>query len=406
MNTFCKRSCFCTASEVISLRTMANYTLGPVGGFLAALIYLLLSYTLLIAYIAKAGEVVPILVHLPASIAGILFTFGFGGFIYLGGREYAQHMNTVLTAALIGLFLFIVAEGAVVGDWENLHHMDWQRVPGSIPVVLLALVYHDIIPVLCRSLDGDLKRIQTAIVVGSAVPVVMFLSWDAVALCIAPVSDNEDPIATFMRLGGTGPALAIKLFSLLALATSFIGSYLGLFEFYLEQLSGLLNSNASSSRPVSFQRPLKQDSATFVLEENLAEQRTETLCISSNCEMAETVGIGYGSSMSPVVNEKTLHLISFFLILVPPLVAANGIPDAFFSATDFAGAYGMTTLYGIFPPIMALSLDNAATNSRDSDNHKSATGAQMLGGKASLIGIEVCALAVILGQVILDFSNL
>lgn len=38
------------------------------------------------------------------------------------------------------------------------------------------------------------------------------------------------------RVGGPGPAFVVEAFALLAVATSFIGSVLGLSEFLLEQL--------------------------------------------------------------------------------------------------------------------------------------------------------------------------
>ncbi|CAL9155368.1 unnamed protein product [Musa hybrid cultivar] len=53
--------------EVVSLRTMAQETLGVWGGNLATVAYLFLGYTCVVAYTSKSGEVLSHLIGLPAS---------------------------------------------------------------------------------------------------------------------------------------------------------------------------------------------------------------------------------------------------------------------------------------------------------------------------------------------------
>lgn len=55
------------------------------------------------------------------------------------------------------------------------------------------------------------------------------------------------------------------------------------------------------------------------------------------------------------------HLGPFVATLVPPLVLSLALRDVFFSALDTAGTYGVMTLFGIFPPILAF-----VARSRDS----------------------------------------
>lgn len=89
-------------SEVLSLRTMAVQTMGPVGGIFTTVTYLLLSYTLLIAYIAKSGEVLSLMLNLPIATAGAIFTLGFGSLLCFGGTKTTNSVNQVLTIMLIG----------------------------------------------------------------------------------------------------------------------------------------------------------------------------------------------------------------------------------------------------------------------------------------------------------------
>ena len=43
----------------------------------------------------------------------------------------------------------------------------------TVPTLLLSLVYHNVVPSVCAQLEGDRKKITTAIVVGSFVPFLM-----------------------------------------------------------------------------------------------------------------------------------------------------------------------------------------------------------------------------------------
>ena len=47
------------------------------------------------------------------------------------------------------------------------------------------LRHYNLVPVICSYLAGDVKKIQKAIILGSSTPLLMFLSWDAVALGLA-----------------------------------------------------------------------------------------------------------------------------------------------------------------------------------------------------------------------------
>ena len=54
--------------------------------------------------------------------------------------------------------------------------------------------------VLCAYLGGDLKRIRTSVLLGSVVPMLALLVWDAVALGLSAQSDQVvDPVELLMR---------------------------------------------------------------------------------------------------------------------------------------------------------------------------------------------------------------
>lgn len=133
--------------EVISIRTMAQETLGEWGGALATVTYVFLGYTSMIAYSSKSGEILYHLINLPESISGVIFTGVFTILISVGGTRTTDQVNQVLTASMIGLLIAIETLAIMFGGWSGLEGSgDWGKVPASIPVMIFSLVYHDLAP--------------------------------------------------------------------------------------------------------------------------------------------------------------------------------------------------------------------------------------------------------------------
>lgn len=132
-------------------------------------------------------------------------------------------------------------------------------------------------------------------ILGSFGPFVMFFAWNTVVIGITdPDSDGlDDPMAK-LRDGGAGPATAAmaSTFGLLAVMTSFIGFVFALMSFYTDMLP---------------QR----------------EQRDKLL---------------------------------YAAVIVPPTAAAMIDPALFEAAVDFAGTYGVTILFALFPAAMVWSI--------------------------------------------------
>jgi len=181
------------ASHVISLRTMAEETLGPVGGAVSTATYIFLSYTLVVAYVAKAADVVTLGTDISFELASGVFVAALGGLVYAGNTQTTDWANRIMTGALLGehrprlpshspwaaqrqrcsilsppdslslpaltsgfvgcvvvpvavLFGVIVSGGLFEADWSQLAVQDWTQAPGTLPVLFLSLVFHDLIP--------------------------------------------------------------------------------------------------------------------------------------------------------------------------------------------------------------------------------------------------------------------
>lgn len=292
VNTMCE-----LGSGGVSLVSMAMRTLGKGGVQIACWSYLFIHYALLVAYVARCSEAITSFLGIPLWESAIIFSSIFGGICYWGSQRTIGAINGFLVFGILISFAALVGVAATDIEWSSLLQANFKAVPKSIPIICLSFVYQNVVPVLCTNLEGNLPKVRTAIVVGTAIPLVMFLVWDAVILgTISHFNVNGvhmvDPLLQLRSSSGmVGPI--VETFSFLAIGTSYIGFVLGLADF----LSDLLKLPSGRR-----QQPLP-----------------------------------------------------YLLTIIPPLVLALLNPDIFFKALDFAGTYGVLLLFGILPAAMSWS---------------------------------------------------
>ncbi|KAJ7975074.1 Tyrosine-specific transport protein [Quillaja saponaria] len=338
--------------EVISIRTMAQETLGNWGGTLATVTYVFLGYTSMVAYSSKSGEILSHLTNIPASVSGCLFTALFTMLLYFGGTRATDQVNQWLTASMIGLLLTIEVLAVAFGGWSGLGgSSDWSKLPPTIPVIIFSLVYHDLAPVLCAYLEGDLPRIRASVFLGSLVPLIALLVWDAIALSVAAQADQVvvDPIELLMRVRWSGVPFMVGAFSLLAVGTSIIGTLLGFSEFFKEQLKQI-SWHSSSTQKVNW----------------------------------------WG--------RNKINVMAMVMAVAPSLFVSTTFPDAFSTATDIAGGYCMTVLYGVLPPVMAWSMQKREHGITDQKALSNA--------RPALVGVGLIACGVVVEQILQDILPL
>ena len=71
-------------------------------------------------------------------------------------------------------------------------------------------VYHDLVPVICDLLGGHRRRITTALLGGSLLPLAMFVTWNAVTLAVMPSAVRKRPNASD-RLEAAAPHATLCL---------------------------------------------------------------------------------------------------------------------------------------------------------------------------------------------------
>lgn len=180
----------------------------------------------------------------------------------------------------------------------------------------------------CQRLQGDVKKIRTAVVAGTGIPLLMFLAWDAAILGSLGQANSSgaDPLQTLIRSEPVvGPL--VQVFSFLAVTTSFIGFLFGLADFVGDLLGVRLPpSRAGVPHKAAKHRPGQSQECWIKFK-------------------ARRVQVPSGEK-SP---------LPFAVCIVPPTILALSYPDVFFKALDYAGTYGVLLLFGLTPAAMAWS---------------------------------------------------
>ncbi|CAK0749359.1 hypothetical protein CVIRNUC_001904 [Coccomyxa viridis] len=325
----------------VSITSISRTTLGTAGEKATTLIYLALHYALLVAYTAKSGELLQQL--LGQDVPPPVYSLGFCGLLaaMCFGLRPAQldQANTGLLAAVILSFAGLLWAVAGQVHPENLFQANWVAVPQTLPVLSLAFVYQNVVPVICSRLEGDLGKVRTSILGGLSVPLLMFIVWNGAILGSidsAPgIGQKVDPLAQLTQLPGPTSVL-IQVFSLFAIATSYIGFVLGLSDF----LADLLKLPAGQ------------------------QQKTP-----------------------------------YILTVVPPFILAALFPQIFFKALDFAGTYGVLSLFGLIPAASVWS-------QRYGSNTRMAAFRAVPGGRVPLLAVGFIAGGIILNQFIGSIAGL
>eukprot|EP00882_Tetradesmus_deserticola_P031410 GHRQ01035516.1.p2 GENE.GHRQ01035516.1~~GHRQ01035516.1.p2 ORF type:complete len:166 (+),score=40.56 GHRQ01035516.1:288-785(+) len=89
----------------LSLITMARQTLGEQGALASSAAYVFLHYALLVAYMAKAGEIVAGALGLGSVPGAALFSAAFALLCYASSQKLLDGVNSVLVGLVVASFL-------------------------------------------------------------------------------------------------------------------------------------------------------------------------------------------------------------------------------------------------------------------------------------------------------------
>lgn len=319
--------------EGSNLISMAKRTLGTPGEIVSWLAYLFLLYALTTAYIAGSGPIVSSLVHtlsgikIPSLAGSIPLLLIFGLFVYKGTASVdivnrLLMMGLVIAYGLMALFLTPHIELSLLARHE------WPPLLLAVSLVVTSFGFHIIIPTLTTYLHKDVKRLKWVIIIGSTIPLIIYLLWEIMILGVIPLAslqqghvegiDGAQLLSVHLENSAIG--IIANCFSFFAIMTSFLGVSLSLSDFLADGLK--------------------------------------------------------------IKKSKLGRVMLYSLTFLPPVAFALTDPRAFFTALEYAGAFGVIILLGFLPALMVWKMRYS---------HRFVSTFKTPGGKLALLFVMITA---------------
>lgn len=265
-----------TAKEKeVGVATLAEQYFGMTGRGLATFSLLVLLYALLAAYITGGGSllsgILPVMGDeaTTSKVGILLFTFILGTFVVIGIKG-VDGITRLMFLGKIVAFIFVLLMMLPKAKLENLTAvpLDNLLVISAIPIFFTSFGFHVIMGSINSYLDADIRKIRLAVLIGTLIPLSAYLLWQLATHGVLSQSEfvalvKQDPTlnglvkATAQITGSTILGEAVRLFSALALITSFLGVAMGIFEGVGDLLKRFnLPSNRVVLTPLTFIPPL------------------------------------------------------------------------------------------------------------------------------------------------------
>ena len=279
--------------------------LGTAGKWVAVVANLIILYGLLTAYLTGITSIINNLFHLPIKPVWLMLGFfTLTALISLASVGKIMKYVALLVMVKCAVFVVIASMAGSHIEAKNLSHLNWPLFVCGIPILVTAFHFHNIIPAICENLMWNQKVINRTMLVGMVMGFAMNATWLLVGIGVLPL--DYSPI-------------------------------------------GLVNA---------FEKNLP---ATIPLAEAIGSQTFLLLATFFALVAITTAYLANGMGLIGFMDDLTSHhlgkvntLLSRALAFGPPLLIALVYPDIFLKAIDFAGGFGIVTLFGILPAIIAI----------------------------------------------------
>ncbi len=289
--------------EGSNLITMVGRLLGKPGQIVCWLVYLFLFEMVMIAHIAGGGDVTSQILSgsLGTIPSMLIYVALFAPIVYLGTKTVDRLNFFIFSGVLISYLLFVIVSAKHV-EVSQLAYANWSKVWLAIPVLFTAFTYQVIIPTLVSYMKQDYKKVRKSILLGTSIPLAVYVIWQVLILGIIPVegpnglieaaNSGYNAVTPLKHFIGSAPVVEIgKAFAFFTMTASYIALALAFVDFLADGFK------------------VKKEGAGKAV-----------LCL---------------------------------LVFVPPLIISMINENIFLSALGFAGGISCAILFGIFPPLMA-----------------------------------------------------
>jgi amino acid permease len=235
----------------VSFAGMAKQLLGFPGQVVVWLSFLVLLYTIMVAYISAAGSAFDTILHIGPHVISLVFVSVLATFVIIGTTA-VDWVNRVLLSSKLLLLLFVCIVLTPHVHVGNLAPSYFNKaiILSALPVFVTSFTSHLIIPPLRTYLKSDAKAIARVVVIGSLIPLFLYIIWIMGILGVVPYSGENSFALLFAKGSQANVGDILKLmkanlhnemfyapvswFSNISVTTSFLGVSLALYYFLID----------------------------------------------------------------------------------------------------------------------------------------------------------------------------
>ncbi len=235
--------------EGTNLISMARATLGWPGCSIAWLLYLLLLYSLLSAYISGGSDLLHGIlatfhIHTSRWLDAIMFTATLGTIVYydIVVVDWTNRALMIIKMSAYVLLIILIASHVQV---QNLWGGHFGLLSSAVMVIVTSFGYSVIIPSLRRYFNSDVNALRLTIILGSLGALLCYLAWDFVVqgsitshgvaglihIALSGHATSELTAALSTQLGNQVISDSAHIFTSVCVTTSFLGVSLCLSDF-------------------------------------------------------------------------------------------------------------------------------------------------------------------------------
>lgn len=234
-----------------SFHTMVKDLLGKYWSLINGVSIAFVLYILTYAYISAGGSIIThtleAILPVGQTLAGFLFALLVAVVVWLSTRA-VDRLSTVLIGGMVITFVLAVSDmfsqvnhvRLLAATTNETHYLPYAL--GALPYLLTSFGYHGNVPGLVKYYHKDGRVVARSLLYGTLLSLAIYLLWQYVIQGNIPRESFKTVIAEGGNIGSllkqmgdaaSGPYLMplLNAFSYMALASSFLGVSLGLFDY-------------------------------------------------------------------------------------------------------------------------------------------------------------------------------
>ncbi|WP_434524445.1 tryptophan permease [Photorhabdus asymbiotica] len=239
-----------------SFHTIAKDLLGKKWNTINGFSITFVLYTLTYAYISAGGSIIAHnfenIVPISQASAGFIFAF-IVAFIIWSSTQAVDRLSTILIGGMVitffmsigGMFtevksVILFNQGDTIPNDTTERYMPYALA--ALPYLLISFGYHGNIPSLVKYYHKDIKAVIRSLLFGALIALVIYILWQYVIQGNIPreafkqiIADGGNIGALLKQMDNTANSTTViqflTAFSYMALASSFLGVSLGLFDY-------------------------------------------------------------------------------------------------------------------------------------------------------------------------------